>query len=1254
MESSLNNNVVQRRLSPAPCNIIRRVPQQPWVGATNANRDPSQQPRTGGINTNRGLDGDGGGGNPVSRRDSWDEIDEILELDRLYGLGDYGGDATTGGREEGGSVEVVDEMEPDRGWEQTGMFDEGEDEWFLGFDQGENPLSLKECRVRCLEEVKVLSGRATEVAVPDGKCTVCLRVFKGKRGLAVHRARSDCGKAADALIQRSPIAGGNPSTIVGQQPHEPCIRVTNTCRYVIEEETAELQKVKERLPVKWPGMAEKERWKVFDGRVSDQLPPNMSWTARLNLLQEVVYDEGVGMFGCVEPRVRQPRRKSRREVLLGGIRDDIRQVAARLKVAPGVEKYGLEVLLHELKERRRVVRRAENARNRRVQRKKLRKAFIGNPFQASKEMLSPRVQSELNVSKEVLDEYVRGVASDPDREKELGELAGLPDPPAHRCNINKKAFLRSHFLSILKRKKGSSRPGPNQISYKVYKLCERVREYLFEILNAALRAKVVPLCWRVSDGIMIPKVASPDPANINDYRQIALLNVEGKLFWALVAERLYGYLVRRNLYVSPSIQKGSMKKVAGCWEHTAMVWSALKDARKSKKSLSLLWLDLANAYGSVPHKLIVFALKRYRVPDDWIDLIMAYYDGLWGRTSASGISSDWKRYERGIFAGCTISVILFVAAFNVILEYVDVDEVKRYKVANGNSIELLRGFMDDVSILTSSVAMAKIALRRTEVVVAWARMKLKPVKSRSLVVHNGRCMDVEPFEVNGEVIPSLQRKNLRTLGRVFDCSLSDRHCKAELELKVKGGLKKLDKCVVSGYMKLWALHHILLPQVRWDLMVYELPLSFIERVEKVISVFIRKWLGVSRNLTSVALYSKKTPCPLPFQSLVGLFKSTKVNSHLQLMGSYHREVVENVTPSDTGKKWQLCKKKVKYGLVVDIGAIRRCIRRVEVERMVGEVRSGRGGLGLETAIPCAGSERQRQVAVVREEMEDEYLQKAVRLRVQGRWTMWKDFNQRVISWKSLFYADTKLERFCIGSTFNTLASPSNLKRWGMAVSGNCSLCDVENCTIAHVLSGCAVGLGQGRYRYRHDSVLREICHHLAAFINNLSDSGSAERRGIRFVREGAKGARTRTPSNGILHGGKNWVFLSDLGKRLVFPRHVFVTDLRPDVVIYSNHDKVVIMVELTCPCEENFDARHEEKLTKYDELKEGCVDQGWRVHLFAVEVGARGYTAQTLSSCLKVLGLPGKLLRRCLTEVGNASLRASFWVWMLREKNEWS
>ena len=145
-----------------------------------------------------------------------------------------------------------------------------------------------------------------------------------------------------------------------------------------------------------------------------------------------------------------------------------------------------------------------------------------------------------------------------------------------------------------------------------------------------LRSKKIPLHWRISDGVFIPKVNRAKESDINDFRQIALMNVEGKLFWGLVSDRLYGYLVDDNKYIKTSTQKGSIRNTAGCWEHTSMVWIALKDARSSSKPLSVLWLDLANAHGSVPHKLIAEALRRYQVPQDCSDLILGYYDGLWG------------------------------------------------------------------------------------------------------------------------------------------------------------------------------------------------------------------------------------------------------------------------------------------------------------------------------------------------------------------------------------------------------------------------------------------------------------------------------------------------------------------------------------------------------------------------------------------------------------------------------------------------
>jgi hypothetical protein len=620
-------------------------------------------------------------------------------------------------------------------------------------------------------------------------------------------------------------------------------------------------------------------------------------------------------------------------------------------------------------------------------------------------------------------------------------------------------------------------------------------------------------------------------------------------------------------------------------------------------------------------------------------------------------------YERGIFAGCTISVVLFVAAFNVILEYVDVGEIERYKMSNGNTIELLRGFMDDVSIVASSVKGGKIALERFQVGVTWARMKVKPSKSRSFVMIKGRSMDVEPFvvgavddeitgevggepvvvgavggEVTGEVIPSLQRKPLKTLGRWYNPMVRDDWYRDDLRKKLDDGLKRLNKSHAKGAMKLWALHHILLQQIRWDLMVYELPVSFVEKMETMVTKYIRQWLGVCKNLTNVALYSKKSVCPLPFSSLVTMYKTTKVNAHLQLVNSKHQEIVQNVSPPATGRKWKLYDPRTIFGIVVDTGVIRRCEMMVRSDEMVGRVAQGRMGFeyagGEEGMRKKALSSRQQVVKKVVAESEEEYLTRAVQLAVQGRWTAWKDLNQRVISWRSLVYGDPRLIRFCIGVTFDTLDSPANLKRWHLQPSDECCLCKREKCTVRHVLSGCKVALAQGRYRYRHDSVLRVISHHLVGFINRKKACGG------KVVK-------------GLLNEADDWVFMADLDKRLVFPVEIVATRLRPDIVIYSRLSGTVIMVELTCPCEENVEVQHKRKLDKYTDLKADCEIRNWKVHLFAVEVGARGYVGQSLSSCLRSLGVRNRPLRSCVEAAGDEALRTSFWVWFLKEKDVW-
>ena len=77
----------------------------------------------------------------------------------------------------------------------------------------------------------------------------------------------------------------------------------------------------------------------------------------------------------------------------------------------------------------------------------------------------------------------------------------------------------------------------------------------------------------------------------------------------------------------------------------------------------------ANAYGSVPHQLLLFALRRYDIPEHWVSLFMKYYEGLWSISWSESAPSSWHHHLRGIFIGCIASIILLLSAINVIIEH---------------------------------------------------------------------------------------------------------------------------------------------------------------------------------------------------------------------------------------------------------------------------------------------------------------------------------------------------------------------------------------------------------------------------------------------------------------------------------------------------------------------------------------------------------------------------------------------------------
>lgn len=175
--------------------------------------------------------------------------------------------------------------------------------------------------------------------------------------------------------------------------------------------------------------------------------------------------------------------------------------------------------------------------------------------------------------------------------------------------------------------------------------------------------------WRYVEEVWIPK--EEEPKNIDQFRTISLLSVEGKTFFSIVVKRLTDYLLG-NSYIDTSVQKGGIPKVPGCLEHTGVVTQLIREARENKGDLVVLWLDLANAYGSIPHKLVEEALNRHHIPGKFRDLILDYYNSFSLRVSAGYTTSEWHKLEKGIITGCTISVILFALAMNMLVKSAEV------------------------------------------------------------------------------------------------------------------------------------------------------------------------------------------------------------------------------------------------------------------------------------------------------------------------------------------------------------------------------------------------------------------------------------------------------------------------------------------------------------------------------------------------------------------------------------------------------
>ena len=164
--------------------------------------------------------------------------------------------------------------------------------------------------------------------------------------------------------------------------------------------------------------------------------------------------------------------------------------------------------------------------------------------------------------------------------------------------------------------------------------------------------------------------------------------------------------------------------------------------------------------------------------------------------------------------------------------------------------------------------------------------------------------------------------------------------------------------------------------------------------------------------------------------------------------------------------------------------------RIEFEKVLGYQQHNRAGLGFikQTEVPPKQTHDYRKLVSdkVHDLEEEWYFAKAVQLRLQGNWTRWCNYIQNELSWKHLLVIS-----HCILSMF---APPLMFS------------------------PGCKVALSQGRYTFRHDSILIVLHDSLSKFLSSMSAVKACLSLSSCFVKQGKRFcASKKKPHVGIFH-----------------------------------------------------------------------------------------------------------------------------------------
>jgi len=567
----------------------------------------------------------------------------------------------------------------------------------------------------------------------------------------------------------------------------------------------------------------------------------------------------------------------------------------------------------------------------------------------------------------------------------------------------------------------------NGITYVPYKKCIALLKFVVRLGRKIWKRKDIPLDWARAYIILLAK--SQDLANISEFRPIAITSTSGKIFFSVISDRLQFFMIQNN-YISREIQKGFLFGVPGCLEHSFTLMEALKEAKELNRQIVISWIDLANAYGSVRHNLIQFALNWYHVPILIQQLIFDYYEKLCAMIKTKEWATGFFLFDIGLFQGCVLSTILFDCVFQLLLDFLRPIKQLGYTFKSIPDISIsTKAYADDLTLTTRNVRDNQIACNITHTWLKWTiTMKSKPSKCVTLgfrkfdkKIKNEKFKPVldtiySPFDpcltineqpmrfiFNPEDSDTFKAEHFKFLGRWIHYRLSEHKIKTKIWDTILKDFDTVDNSLVNGFMKLWIYQFYILAQLSWPFLIYDFNRSFVVDLQREVNSLLKKWAGIYRSSDNGLLFRSKEHFGLGLTSIIDHFEKMQLIKCSLLQNSidptvqllYRNREQANAKLNRVWKATQLAK-TVNAEVTLDLQF---------------PTQSSKQGIGFGNFKPNPSNAERRTLITAKALLfsEQKRMAHSLTLKQQGVWLQWSENTLPFdFSWKTSFGAQTTI------------------------------------------------------------------------------------------------------------------------------------------------------------------------------------------------------------------------------------------------------